>query len=330
MSETLIMGVDGGATKTECAVCTLDGEPRALTRGGPSNHEAVGYETAARTVGELVAQACAQAGTRTADIAAACFAMAGLDLPPDRDDIRRHIVDPLGLGGPVMLCNDAFAGFRAGSPRGMGVCVSLGSGITFCGCNDRGDTLQFEYPKPENLERRVRNALSAEYHGIGPACGFRDAYLAALGVGSLQAYFWTAYTNRAYAPRLARGRERESRDVLFRAAYHEDPALCLLLRRYAEEIADILIGLAGRLQLRSRAFDLVLSGSQLTKGRHPAMNDTLIALVQEQFPTCEPILVDGPPVQGAIRIAAETAGKPDRHATSYRANRACSERREHP
>ncbi|MFH0963803.1 MAG: BadF/BadG/BcrA/BcrD ATPase family protein, partial [Planctomycetota bacterium] len=100
MSERFVLGMDAGATKTECALGTVGGRGLAVVRGGPGNYELVGFEDAARLAAELMSSALAQAGARKEEITAACFALAGMDLPPDREIIRRRIVDPLGLSCP--------------------------------------------------------------------------------------------------------------------------------------------------------------------------------------------------------------------------------------
>jgi len=310
MSAPFVLGVDGGGTKTECALAPA-GNPDtelARVRGERSNHETIGYPRAAETVHGLVTELLDKAGTSTAEIAGACFAMAGMDLPPDREHIREHIVTPLGLSCPVRICNDAFAGFRGGSPRGVGLCVSLGTGITFCGSNGRGADAQFEQPKPEKLPLRILRALYAEYQGVGPACGFRNAYLEALGIASLEELLYARYAgNRPYAKGIPDHRHKRAAQVLFDPAFHEEPVLCGILRGYGAEIAAILVGLARKLGLGQQEFDLVLSGSVLTKGRHPALNGTIVETVRAAFAGCAPVLVDAPPVRGALRIAAELA-----------------------
>ena len=312
MSQPLVLGVDGGATKTECALATIDGKEVALRRGGPSNHEGVGYDQAAQTVERLVAEALAQADAEAGDVKGACFAMAGMDLPPDRDHIRERIVDPLGLGCPIAIFNDALAAFRAGSARGVGVCASLGSGSTFCGRNAQGKVIQFEFPKPAgSIDERVMMALFAEYQGVGPHCGFGQAYVEAIGLSSLEGLHWSMFSGaRDYAPKKSWPAISEARKVLLSEEYRDDPVLCRILERYAGELSEILLGIARALELGDEAFDLVLSGSLMTKGRDPALNDTLIALVKEKHPRAEGIVVDGPPVKGALRIAAELVTTP--------------------
>ena len=306
MPEPYILGVDGGATKTECAVSGPDGEVPAIVRGSPSNHESVGYDEAARSVADVVGRALEAAQLSPGDILAACFAMAGMDLPPDRENIRERIVTPLGLDCLVTICNDAYAGFLAGSPRGLGVCVSLGTADTFCGRNADGDSIQLEYPRLTELKERITRVLFMEQKGIGPTCGFRDPYLQALGLKNLDEFLWSMYAhNRPYAPQVDPVLFGAAQLVLFDPTHHDDPVLCRVFSEHAEDVSALLIAMARRLHLAGRDFDLVLSGSVLTQGRHPVLNGTIIERVTEYFPTCAAVTVDGPPVLGGLRIAGE-------------------------
>jgi N-acetylglucosamine kinase-like BadF-type ATPase len=304
-----VLGVDGGGSKTECAVCPLYGGDGVVVRGGGSNHEGVGYERAGHVVRALAEEAFRRAGIGPGDVAGACFAMAGMDIGPDRENIRARIVAPIGLSCPLDICNDAFAGFRAGSPRGVGVCLSLGSGITFCGRNEAGVTMQFERPAPLGIDSRIHDALLAEYHGIGEHCGFRDAYLAELGLSTLEEFYCSRYANkRDFGKRVDPARFLDARRAVFQPAMFTDPVTCRMLERYAGELAEILTGMARKLGFGGGKFDLVLSGSLLTRGRHPALNGTLSGIVGARFPGAETVVVDGLPVEGAVRIAKEAAG----------------------
>lgn len=306
MTRRLVLGMDGGASKTECSLATVEGVELALVRGGPSNHEVVGFDEAARCISDLVSQALGKVGAAIGDIRAACFALAGMDLPPDRPILRERIIDPLELNCPIEIVNDAFAGFRAGSQEGTGVCVSLGSGTTFCGSNARGETIQFELPQPDSIDSRILRALLAEHQGIGPSCGFRDAYVEALGLSSLEQLYWSLYAaSRPYAQEPAQAGVSKARQLIFSEAFRDDEVLCEILRRYAEELANILIGMARRLQLGEEPFDVVLSGSLLTRGRHPVLNGGIIENVKQTYPQARGVVVSGPPVSGAVRMARE-------------------------
>lgn len=303
-----VLGLDGGASKTECAVAAPGGARLALVRGGGSNHESAGFDGAAKVVRDVVGRALGEAGLRPGDLGAACFAMAGMDIPPDLAALERRVVLPLGLPCPVRVCNDAFAALRAGAGAGPGVCVSLGTGITFCGRGAGGREMQFYRPSPPSLDRRIEDALLEEYQGLGPAVGFRDAYLRALGLDGLEALYWsTLAESRPFAPRVGAGRRAAARRALFDEPCRGDERLCAILRGYGGEVAAILVKMARALGIEGGDFALVLSGSVLTAGRHPALNDAIAAGVAAACPRCRPVLLARPPVEGAVLIARELA-----------------------
>ncbi len=306
MNRAFVLGVDGGGSKTECALQERTGARRWVARGNGTNHEIHGFECAGRNLREVVSEVLQQAGVAPSDIAAACFSMAGMDIPPDRENIRTLMVEPLGLSCPITICNDAFAGFRAGSPHGMGLCVSVGSGLTFCGKNSAGATHQSEFPRPLGIDALIRNALVSEYFGIGPKCGFTRAYLEALRLDTLEAFFLSIYAaNRTFLKPVDPVLIIEARRTVLNAATFSDPVTCGMLRKFAVELAETLCGMGRRLSLGAVDFDLVLSGSILTKGQHPALNDTIVAEVRRSFPGAQPVIVDGLPVDGAVLMAGD-------------------------
>ena len=310
MNGKFLLGVDGGKSKTECAILELGGTRRMVARGGGSSHEGVGLESAGLALRAVVLNVLQQGNISRSDIVAACFAMAGMDVPPDQDNINKAMVEPLGLSCPIIICNDAWAGFRAGSASGVGMCVSVGTGLTFCGRNYSGDQLQFEYPAPPGIDFFIRNALIAEYYGIGPKCSFTSAYLQAVGLATLEEFFLSHYPQcRDSVRSITRTQIVEARRTVFHPATFHDPATCDMLQKFAHSLAEIMCGLGARLNFGSTAFDLVLSGSILTKGKHPALNDTLIGYITKLFPGARPVIVGGIPVDGALLMAAELLQK---------------------
>src|SRR5258708_419174 len=94
-SRGLLLGVDGGGTKTHALV--VDANQQVLGEGtsGPSNPLRVGVGNAASSIRDAVDKACAAAGVQRTQIAAAEIGLAGLR----RADIRLRMRDALkGLG----------------------------------------------------------------------------------------------------------------------------------------------------------------------------------------------------------------------------------------
>ena len=83
MSE-LVLGVDGGGSKTVACVARLHpGSPLEQGRGsaGSSNLVAVGARSALTELDRAIRQACRQADCRPDQVTAACLALAGSDRP---------------------------------------------------------------------------------------------------------------------------------------------------------------------------------------------------------------------------------------------------------
>ncbi len=107
------LGVDVGATKTHALIADESGRVRGFGRGGPGNHELVGYDGLIRVLADVVGQAAAAAGVAVADIAGAGFGVGGYDWPSERDATMAALAT-LGLRCPHEAVNDALIGTIAG------------------------------------------------------------------------------------------------------------------------------------------------------------------------------------------------------------------------
>ena len=99
----LLIGVDGGATKTIAAVFDLDAGTVTAAETGPSNPEAVGYEGASASINEAISEAFGQAKP----VAAAVLGVAGIDTESER---KRLLSGVTALSAPLVLAvNDVVA-----------------------------------------------------------------------------------------------------------------------------------------------------------------------------------------------------------------------------
>ena len=133
----VVLGVDGGGSKTHALVADERGETLGFASSGRSNWEDAGLEAARAALAEAVGGALAAAGVRPGDLAASAFGLAGLDWDDDRPMLAA-LVDPLGLGGPRTLENDSFIALRAGASRPFGVVVIAGTGTVAAGRDPAG------------------------------------------------------------------------------------------------------------------------------------------------------------------------------------------------
>ncbi len=123
----LLLGVDGGGTHTRAVVADTTGRLLGQGGSGTANQATSGAATAVGAIMNAVQTACARAGCRAVDIAAACFGLAGLDRPGD-EDIYAVSGRALDLRRAPLLVNDAviaWAGAAGGRP---GVALIAGTG----------------------------------------------------------------------------------------------------------------------------------------------------------------------------------------------------------
>src|SRR5947209_3520529 len=104
-SMQLVLGVDGGNSKTLAVVGDDHGTVLGIGRSLCGNHQGYGLESALEQIGAAINQALASGGIRPAQIQAASYALAGADLPSDFELLLPAVRD-LGFGRQVDLHND--------------------------------------------------------------------------------------------------------------------------------------------------------------------------------------------------------------------------------
>jgi glucosamine kinase len=128
----LLIGVDGGATKTIAAAFELDTGMVMAAETGPSNPEAVGYEAAAASINEAISEVLGQAKP----VAAAVMGVAGIDTGEEQ---KRLLSGVSVLSAPVILAvNDVVTAWAAGSLASPGIAAISGTGSNTFGVNPRG------------------------------------------------------------------------------------------------------------------------------------------------------------------------------------------------
>ncbi len=132
----LVLGVDGGGTKTRAII--TDAKQRVLGEGtaGPSNPLRVGIGSAASAIREAIDKACAEAGVQRADIVAAEIGLAGVR----RGDLRSRMREALsGLGiHSIDVVTDADIALFGATEGEPGLVIIAGTGSICCGLNAQG------------------------------------------------------------------------------------------------------------------------------------------------------------------------------------------------
>jgi glucosamine kinase len=131
------LGIDGGGTKTLCAVGD-ESKLLATATAGPSNVLRVGAAQARESLHQSVCQACSAAGITPAQIANTCIGAAGAARPEVAEIVRRILAEILPT--PAKVVGDMEIALEAAFGAGSGVLVIAGTGSIAYGRDLKGNT----------------------------------------------------------------------------------------------------------------------------------------------------------------------------------------------
>jgi N-acetylglucosamine kinase-like BadF-type ATPase len=282
----LVLGVDGGNSKTDVVVATTDGSPVSFVRGGGSNSHGPGGSAACIEVIASLIDVEEQADR-------AVLFLCGADLPHDVIELTQ-LARARRWAREVTVDNDTFALLYAGTDAADAVAVICGAGIN---CVGRSGDRIVRYPALgwETGDWGGAEALGQEalYHANRAVDGRGEP--TAL-VELVELHFGKPVVEVGadlHYKRLPRARLGE----LAPAVVASQDAIALeLTQRLADEIVLLVERALRDLELDDA--DVVLGGGVLAeRGR-------LYGLVAEQL-AAEPIVPTLPPVAGAVLAALD-------------------------
>lgn len=138
-SKKLVIGVDGGGTKTAGVLMDEDGKILAQGNFGATNPHANGSEEVINAFKDLFGTLTAKGGVSLSDLDAIGMGMAGCDRPADKALIEGYVRGIVGEKVPITLVNDAVIAMVAVLERLHGILVIAGTGSICYGFNaDKG------------------------------------------------------------------------------------------------------------------------------------------------------------------------------------------------
>jgi N-acetylglucosamine kinase-like BadF-type ATPase len=303
---TLVLGVDGGGSKTHAMVADERGEPLGFASSGRSNWEDAGLGGARAELEAAVGGALAAAGVQAGDLDASAFGLAGLDWDSDRPMLAA-LIDPLGLGGPRTLDNDSFIALRAGTSQPFGVVVIAGTGTVAAGRDPAGRTFRTfglepmygDFGSATDVAEEAVHAVADAWTGRGPATTLSELLPPLAGCAS----------PLELLERLSRGAVPlpPAAPLVLREAAAGDPASTAIVIRAGTELGESAALVARRLGMDRMTFELVMAGG-LFRGGSRLLETTLAGALHRVAPLARPVLLACKPVVGAVIEALELAG----------------------
>ena len=310
-SDDLVLGIDGGGTKTVAwlGVHSSEGEMAILGRGraGPANPQAVGFPAATDNLAQAVAWAFERAGVEPGPVAAAVLALAG----SDRDENRRVFSNwarQRRLAKRFRIVHDALPVLAAGSPEGWGVALIAGTGSLAYGRSAGGREVRaggwgFLFGDEGSgygiAVAGLRVAAQAA-DGRSKPTQLLDAFLRHFMLSQPEELVRAVYEiagNRREIARLA--------EIVTQVAAAGDPVAQDVLDNAASELATMVATVAGRLKFLDGQYPLALTGGALIaeNGLRDRLESRMLSLglaPRSIAPVAEP-------VTGAVLLAQEDA-----------------------
>ena len=305
----LVVGVDGGSTKTLAAVCDLEGELRGVGREGSSNWEGVGANRAAEVITRAAEAALAMAGGRSEDVVHAHMTLAGVDWPEDEPRLEKALRE-VGWGCPLTIENDAFGTLRACAPEGYGVGATAGSGVCCCIIQPDGEKYFYgaftDLGGGMDIGAQVFHAVLRSEDGRGQPTALTAELLRVTGHSSVIELAHAAHRQGKFVSK------RVTDPILFGCAREGDAVAIDIVTGFGRQLALAATNLIRRYGLTDADPVVATAGSLFLK-TGPLLFDVFGEAVLETTPRARLIRAEQPPVTGGLRgaLGAAGAGEPE-------------------
>ncbi|MDR1668565.1 MAG: hypothetical protein LBR76_01225 [Oscillospiraceae bacterium] len=320
-----VLGIDGGATKTHCALYDADTGRLDFMPYGAAGHERLrgGFDELPGVLRGAFRSLLSRSNIGFDDIEMGVIGLSGVD-SPGQHRIVSEILSNLGLKR-FSLYNDAFLGAFTGS-GGSGICAVNGTGSCVAGLDASGKfvkigglgTLTGDFGGGLMLSRRAAGLVYSQLYRDAPYTALTTAMFRWLNVTDRDE-FWGLITER-----LQNEPEETTLALcrhLFETAAEGDAAALALLEESGRSYAG---GIAGAINDLTYApgepVEVIFAGSVFTKGACDCIQKTAEAVLRQKFPRSGFIFrtLDVPCVAGAVVRALRELGVEERRDSVLR------------
>ena len=304
--ERLLLGVDGGGSKTAALVASLDdaGGIHVLGRGfaGSSNVLLTGTQPSLASLNQAVDQALDEANVDCRSMDCTVLALAGSTAP----DVRKMVAawtKSRRLTSHVVIIHDVYPVLLSGTDHAWGIALIVGTGSVAFGVDPAGATITRggwghwygDRGSGFDLGRKALAAVAESSDDIGPETMLTDMVLEKLETSnprsmlkSLSSGVDTRREIAAIAP------------IVLDAAERQDRVARLIISDAVAETVKLVASVSKGLAF-SRPYPLALAGGVVSGS--PYFRDELSELLSRMQPAPEKLSVVYEPVMGCLKVA---------------------------
>ena len=300
----LILGIDGGGTRTRALLANMRGDILGRGEGGAANPHANGLEAARREILTAIERAFASAHLNSQRASAACLGIGGVERLDERAEFSEWVRGT--ISERAVIANDGEILVAAGTPDNCGIAVVAGTGSIAWGKSREGQIARaggwgYLIGDEGSAFGLASDALRAAAHaadGRGePTRLLRDILT-----------FWNLAEPTELIPRVYRSGLRHTdiarlAPLVIHAAEEGDRVAENLVTRAGEELARAALAVAHALKFKQEEISLALTGGLLLETELVRV-ELLRVLARSEY-RFAPIELVREPAIGAVRLARE-------------------------
>jgi N-acetylglucosamine kinase-like BadF-type ATPase len=304
---SLILGVDGGGSKTAALIARSDdkGVIEIIGRGfgGPSNLLLAGKERSLTSLNQAIGDAMRQAGVDGQKLDYAVLALAGSTSP----DVERDVTEWASqrqLSSQLEIVHDVAPVLARGTEDGCGIALIVGTGSVAVGVNSEGESIikggwgHWFGDKGSGfyLGYRALAAVAEASDEIGPETVLSEMVMDTLGTTdprSILAEVTSSGDTRREVAALA--------PIVLEAASKGDAVSLRIVDAAIKEASKLVAAVAKALDLE-HAYQLAIAGGVICSSQF--FQDELIASLRLLQPPPGKITLVEEPVLGCLQIAS--------------------------
>jgi N-acetylglucosamine kinase-like BadF-type ATPase len=298
-----LIGIDGGGTKTDCAIADLSGKIINQTTGKPSNFLIIGVEEAVENLFSLIEANLFQLEGDFADVKQIVIGVAGAGRKEDAQLLEKSFKDYADQERihfkRVSVLSDAHIALEGAFPDSVGCILIAGTGSILFGKDEKGaihrvggfGRLIGDEGSGYSIGRKALNAVSKASDGRGEETMISELLDAKMHSGSASNIINKVYNDNLDVASVAR--------IVIEAAEEGDPIAEDILDEEADELVLHVKSLLDK--IHTDKLNVAFSGSLLDNKNF--YSDLLKQKIKSTLPRVEVVKPAASPVSGAILLA---------------------------
>jgi N-acetylglucosamine kinase-like BadF-type ATPase len=302
-----LIGIDGGGTKTDCAVADLSGKIIHQTTGKPSNFLVIGVEEAVENIFSLIEENLFQLEGDFSDVKQIVIGVAGAGRKEDSQILEKSFLDYAEQQRVhfknVKVVSDAHIALEGAFPDSIGCILIAGTGSILFG-KDESETIHRvggfgrligDEGSGYSIGRKALNAVSKESDGRGEKTLITEIVNEKMKVGHSDLLINKVYKEKLDVASLAK--------IVIEAAEEGDPIAEDILDEEADELVLHISSFLHKIS--TKQLNISFSGSLLDNKNF--YSELLKRKIKSTLPNVKVVPPFSSSVNGAILLAKRIA-----------------------